>query len=156
MFSSRPFMNVEPVNMRTFFNEVPDMHGDGFFGGFLGGAPPLFNIFFTVISLVIGGSILYAIINGISVWSKNNAAEQMTEEARVLTRRTYVSGGSGDSSARTSYYITFEHANGQRTELQVKAEDYGLIVEGDRGMLSCQGTRFLGFERLRPVSSDQI
>lgn len=36
------------------------MHGDGFFGGFLGGAPPLFNIFFTVISLVIGGSILYA------------------------------------------------------------------------------------------------
>lgn len=156
MFSSRQIINVEPVHMRTLFNEFPDIHGDGFSGGFLGGAPPLFSFFFTVIALVIGGTILYAIINGIRVWSKNNAAERMTEEARVLARRTYVSGGSGDSSARTSYYITFEHADGQRTELQLKAEDYGLIVEGDRGILSYQGTRFLGFERLRPTSSEQI
>ncbi|OMC72441.1 hypothetical protein BK126_01585 [Paenibacillus sp. FSL H7-0326] len=132
------------------------MHGDGFSGGFLGGAPPLFSIIFTVIALVIGGTILYAIINGIRVWSNNNAAERMTEEARVLARRTYVSGGSGDSSARTSYYITFERGDGQRTELQVKDEEYGLIVEGDRGILSYQGTRFLGFERFRPTSSEQI
>lgn len=156
MFSPRSLIYVEPVHLRTLFNEFPDIHGDGFSGGFLGGAPPLFSIIFTVIALVIGGTILYAIINGIRVWSNNNAAERMTEEARVLARRTYVSGGSGDSSARTSYYITFERGDGQRTELQVKDEEYGLIVEGDRGILSYQGTRFLGFERFRPTSSEQI
>ena len=32
-------------------------------------------------------------------------------------------------------------------ELQMSGSEYGLLVEGDAGMLSFQGTRYLGFER---------
>jgi hypothetical protein len=32
-------------------------------------------------------------------------------------------------------------------ELRVDGEEYGLLVEGDQGLLTFQGTRYLGFER---------
>lgn len=32
-------------------------------------------------------------------------------------------------------------------ELRVPGDAYGLLVEGDTGILSFQGTRYLGFER---------
>ena len=47
----------------------------------------------------------------------------------------------------TSYYVTFELENGGRMELSVKGSEYGMLVEGDTGALSYQGTRYLGFER---------
>ena len=37
---------------------------------------------------------------------------------------------------------------GDRMELEVPDMEYGLLVEGDRGRLTFQGTRFLGFERM--------
>ncbi|WKL05192.1 DUF2500 domain-containing protein [Paenibacillus amylolyticus] len=53
----------------------------------------------------------------------------------------------GDSSATTRYYVTFEFDNGERTELIVGGNHYGMMVENDRGMLTYQGTRFKHFER---------
>ena len=47
----------------------------------------------------------------------------------------------------TTYYVTFQVESGDRMELAVDGEDYGMLVEGDRGRLSFQGTRYLGFER---------
>lgn len=132
-------------NDGIFYDEGP-----GFFSGlgsFFGGAPPLFSFFFTAIFLIIIGTFLYAIIRGITTFTRNNAAERLTEQARVLTKRTNVSGGSGDSRAYTTYYITFEFVDGHRLEFKVRAEEYGLLVEGDEGMLTHQGTRYLGFER---------
>ena len=32
-------------------------------------------------------------------------------------------------------------------ELHVAGHEYGMLIEGDQGMLSFQGTRYLGFER---------
>jgi hypothetical protein len=32
-------------------------------------------------------------------------------------------------------------------ELQVDGSEYGMLVEGDQGRLTFQGTRYLGFER---------
>ena len=37
--------------------------------------------------------------------------------------------------------------SGDRVELTVSGSDYGMLVEGDIGKLSFQGTRYLGFER---------
>jgi len=48
----------------------------------------------------------------------------------------------------TSYYVTFQVESGDRMELHVAGEEYGMLIEGDSGKLSFQGTRFLGFERL--------
>lgn len=57
-------------------------------------------------------------------------------------------GGSGDFSASTYYYITFEFDGGERMELEVKDTDFGMIVIGDRGKLHYKGTRFLEFVRV--------
>lgn len=129
-----------------FFDEGP-----GFFSrwsSLFGGAPPVFTFFFTAIVLIFIGFVLYSIIKGVTTYTRNNAAERLTERARILTKRTNVSGGSGDSRAFTTYYITFEFEDGHRSEFQVRADEYGLLVEGDEGRLTHQGTRYLGFERM--------
>jgi hypothetical protein len=48
----------------------------------------------------------------------------------------------------TTYYVTFQVESGDRMELQLAGNEYGLLVEGDRGKLTFQGTRYLGFERV--------
>lgn len=53
------------------------------------------------------------------------------------------------TSTSTSYYITFEVESGDRMELYVSSDEYGLLVIGDYGKLTFQGTRYLGFERIR-------
>ena len=47
----------------------------------------------------------------------------------------------------TNYFVTFEVESGDRMEFEVTGEESGLMLEGDQGMLTLQGTRFLGFER---------
>ena len=51
------------------------------------------------------------------------------------------------SPGYTTYYVTFEVKSGDRMELPVQGHEYGMLVEGDFGELSFQGTRYLGFER---------
>lgn len=43
--------------------------------------------------------------------------------------------------------MTFEFENNERLELKVPGKEYGLMVEGDTGTLSFQGTRFISFIR---------
>ncbi len=65
---------------------------------------------------------------------KNNNSPQETVNAQVVAKRMKV--------------VTFELENGTRLELGVKDPEYGMLAEGDRGRLSYQGTRYLGFERI--------
>ena len=51
------------------------------------------------------------------------------------------------TSTNTAYFLTFQTENGERTEFNVDGRVYGMSAEGDRGQLSFQGTRFLGFAR---------
>ncbi|MBB3114755.1 hypothetical protein FHS18_006913 [Paenibacillus phyllosphaerae] len=118
----------------------------GFFG-FMAGVPLFFKLFGgLVLTLVIGG-FLYVIIRGVSTWSSNNASELLTRTAVIVDKRTEVWGGSRDSSASTNYYITFEFEDQSRMELPVRGDKYGLMVVGDRGNLTYQGTRFKDFDR---------
>lgn len=78
----------------------------------------------------------------------------MTVPATVVTKRTDVDrrssgGANGHRHYRTytNYYVTFEVESGDRMELHLEGSEYGLLVEGDKGNLSFQGTRYLGFER---------
>lgn len=50
------------------------------------------------------------------------------------------------TTSSTSYYVTFQVESGDRIEFCVKGSEYGMLVEGDRGRLTFQGTRYLGFE----------
>ena len=55
------------------------------------------------------------------------------------------------STTSTSYYATFQVESGDRMELSMTGTEYGLLAEGDRGKLTFQGTRYLGFERQRNI-----
>ncbi|MEK3800727.1 DUF2500 domain-containing protein [Peribacillus sp. FSL H8-0477] len=114
--------------------------------GFEPGFEPFFVVFFIILALVIG-FFLFLVVGSIRQYSFNNKQPQVTTHAQVLTKRTKVSGGSGDSSASTWYYITFETENGDRKEFQIKGQEYGMLADGDRGTLSYQGTRYRGFNR---------
>ena len=119
----------------------------------------IFNVLFSIIFFCILGLIIYNIAKNISTWTQNNHSEKLTVPAKIVAKRTQVSQhqqpNAGDPSgahgftviSSTSYYVTFELENGGRMELSVKGSEYGMLVEGDTGALSYQGTRYLGFER---------
>lgn len=115
------------------------------------------TILIAVFAVLLAG----AIGRGLYVWMRNNRAPQETVEAKVTAKRMKVSGHGGTmmanrvsamntihSSTYTHYFVTFELEDGKRLELGVKDPEYGMLSEGDRGRLSFQGTRYLGFERL--------
>jgi hypothetical protein len=109
--------------------------------------PFIFKTMFVLIPLLIIGMIVFAVISGITSWSRNNASPVLRRDATVVTKRTKVWGGSENSSASTSYYVTFEFDDRSRLEMQLSGSEYGLIAEGDRGKLTNQGTRFNTFQR---------
>lgn len=113
--------------------------------GLINEMPAFFKLFGGLIVILVVGTFLYVIIRGFSTWTTNNAADVITSPATVLDKRTEVWGGSGDTSSSTNYYVTFELANSTRIELPVRSDKFGLIVVGDHGQLTYQGTRFKEF-----------
>lgn len=115
------------------------------FGDFMFSA---FPIFFGLIFIIVISFFIFIIVKGISQWNTNNNSPKLTVPAEVVTKRTETSGGSGDSSASTWYYATFQVESGDRMELPMKGSEYGMLAEGDLGMLTFQGTRYLEFKRV--------
>lgn len=113
------------------------------FGLFFAGMPILFVLVF---SLIIG-LIIFTIIRGLTQWSKNNNSPKLSVPAQVVTKRSKTSGGAGDSSASTSYYVTFQFDSGDRLELNLSGPEYGMLAEDDLGVLTFQGTRYHSFQR---------
>lgn len=114
----------------------------------------VFMALFTLVFLMILGTFLAMLLRGISQWSRDNRSPRLTVGALVTAKRTNVShhrhsgaGGVGHTTRSTTYYATFEVESGDRMELQLSGQDYGLLAEGDRGYLTFQGSRYLGFER---------
>ncbi|WP_310549989.1 DUF2500 domain-containing protein [Paenibacillus glufosinatiresistens] len=93
------------------------------------------------------GALLYNLVRGLRRWSFNNASPLEEVFCTAVTRRARVTGGAYNRPNHTDYFITFEMGDGQRLELRVPDEEYGGIVEGDRGVLTHKGTRFKGFRR---------
>lgn len=111
-------------------------------------------IFIFVVFVIIIGLFIFAIISSIVKWNKNNQQPRLSTPAKVVTKRTSVHGG-GESSSYSNYYITFEFPSGDRTEFQLKGEEYGMLVEGDSGELQFQGTRYLGFTRNKHIEENR-
>ena len=112
----------------------------------------MFNVVFTLMFITVFVVFVIALVKGLSQWNKNNHAPRLTVPVVVVSKRTNVSrhrhaGENHMSSTSTSYYVTFQVESGDRMELHLSGSQYGLIVEGDRGLLTFQGTRFLNFER---------
>lgn len=115
----------------------------------------MFFIMFGLFFVVFIGTLL----KGIGQWNKNNHSPRLTVPVTVVAKRADIHrhrhANAGDTtgahgyhtSTSTSYYVTFEVESGDRMELHLSGSEYGLIVEGDKGLLTFQGTRFLKFER---------
>lgn len=110
----------------------------------------MFGVLFTLMFILVFGIIIVTIVRGIGQWNKNNNSPRLTVPATVVSKRTNVSHHHHDHHTHhsTSYYVTFQVDSGDRMELHMSGQEYGMLVEGDKGNLSFQGTRYLGFERI--------
>ncbi|MBE6561986.1 MAG: DUF2500 domain-containing protein [Ruminococcaceae bacterium] len=109
-------------------------------------------VFVTVIFVIVIGTFIVTAVRGVSEWSKNNASPRLTVDASVVTKRQHNTSHRtqhGHRHHHSYYYVTFQVDSGDRMELSVTGQEFGLIAEGDTGKLTFQGTRFLGFERNR-------
>lgn len=114
----------------------------------------LLQLIFVVMFCIASGIIIFTAIHGISTWNKNNHSPRLTVPAKVVAKRMEVdshyhgnSGGMIGMSTDTTYYVTFQVESGDRMELSVDDSEYGVLVEGDEGKLTFQGSRYLGFEQ---------
>ena len=109
-----------------------------------------FLAFFTILAMVV-----ISMLRSLLQWNKNNHSPRLTVPATVVTKRSSTShshhhagNGAMHTSTSTSYYATFEVESGDRMELHISGTEYGMLAEGDQGMLTFQGTRYLSFERM--------
>ena len=107
-----------------------------------------FGIMFTLMFCLVFGVFIMTFARGIRQWNKNNHSPRLTVPATVVAKRTNISRHHNHHSTHsTTYYVTFQVESGDRMELQLQGHEYGLLIEGDRGNVRFQGTRFLGFDR---------
>lgn len=124
------------------------------------GPDPTFSFMATFIPVIVVlgfifvfGVIIFQVFKGVGKWSHNNAQPELTVDAAIVAKRTDVSSGMSDMDdmhhhhTYTACFITFEFESGDRMEFKVRDEEFGLLVEGDRGRLTFQGSRYLGFAR---------
>lgn len=110
----------------------------------------LFSVFFVIVFLFVITTFIITFATIFKQWNKNNKAPRLTVSAKVVTKRNHISrnrSGKHGYRTSTSYFVTFEVESGDRMELHVPSLEYGLLVEGDSGKLTFQGTRYLSFER---------
>lgn len=131
----------------------------GFYNGYGGGFnnslfPSFVEIFMILIFIVFIIMFVRIIVVSARQGIKNSNSPVLSVDARVVTKRTDISyhsdhmdDGIDTSSSSTWYYVTFEVESGDRMEFSVRSSEFGMLVEGDRGKLKFQGTRYLGFVR---------
>ncbi len=113
----------------------------------------LFPVIFGLMFLLIAAIFVVALVKGISQWNSNNHSPVLTVDSIIVAKRTEVSrrhrrqGEMDTYSNVTSYYATFQFESGDRMELGMSGNEYGLLAEGDVGKVTFQGTRYLGFQR---------
>ena len=115
-----------------------------------------FNIVFSVITFMVLAVFIMVFTTIFRQRRQNSTAPRLTVAATVIGKRMDVSAHHHNynrnnlhyPSSSTFYYITFEVDSGDRIELFVPNDIYGLIVEGDRGNLTFQGTNLISFERI--------
>ena len=130
--------------------------GFGIYDAGFGTGFSVFELMFTLVFVLVIGMFIVVAVKGISQWNKNNHSPRLTVPATIVSKRTDVShhhhhdhNGTGmhHTTHSTTYYVTFQVESGDRMELIVAGHEFGMLIEGDWGMLTFQGTRYLGFER---------
>lgn len=113
--------------------------------------PIIFLLFFAMFAYVF----ISTIVRQAKQERKNDNPPRLTVDATVVAKRGnttrhhhHGANGHHHHTYNNTYYATFQFESGDRIELQMAGHEFGLIIEGDKGKLTFQGTRFLGFERV--------
>ena len=116
-----------------------------------------FGMFEIMFFIVFGLAIcvfLMTFIKGMKEWNHNNHSPRLTVPATVVAKRTNISrhrhsgtNGHHHHHTSTTYFATFQVESGDRMEFAIPHNEFGYLVEGDKGRLTFQGTRFKGFQR---------
>ena len=122
------------------------MIGFGGYPGF-GMTFSIMRIMVPVIFVLVFGIIIVTMVRGVGEWNKNNQSPKLTVPVTVVAKRSDVHRGIETMHTFTSYYVTFQVESGDRMEFEASDMEYGMLAEGDRGMLTFQGTRYLSFQR---------
>lgn len=86
-------------------------------------------------------------------WQRNRHSPRITIRAAVAAKRTRETrhlnqGGAVPHVERNrTFYVTFQTEYGDRFEFFVRKREYYRLKQGDCGVLTFQGARYLGFER---------
>lgn len=98
--------------------------------------------------LVLGGGVLFRLVQTELHRHKNNAAEEVRTRATVLSKRMNC-----DNIAHAHlrdggmvFYATFRTGDGGTVELTMSRSQYGTLTQSSEGTLTYQGDRFLKFE----------
>jgi hypothetical protein len=114
----------------------------------------IFPVVLLVVAVVVAIWFVYAVAKysrtgkAIAQWLDNNRSPVLSEPARFVAKRAQTSGDVG-GRVSTWYFVTFELPSGDRKEFSVRGKEYGMLTEGDEGLLTYQGTRYHRFERGR-------
>ena len=118
------------------------------------GGDPGFGVTFSIMRIMVPvmfvlvfGIIIVTMVRGVGEWNKNNQSPKLTVPVTVVAKRSDVHRGIETMHTFTSYYVTFQVESGDRMEFEISDMEYGMLAEGDRGMLTFQGTRYLNFQR---------
>lgn len=113
---------------------------------------------YELVVIVVGGLLvcaiavyLYRVARRVRRSIINYCSPQKTYHAVVIGKREELSSIypviGYRQAIETEYFVTFEFRTGDRREYVVDGSDYGLLREGDEGVLTLQGTWFCAFER---------
>lgn len=100
--------------------------------------------FFVALFAGVFASAIALIVKKITEEVGNSSSPEEQLEAVVVAKRMHLTGG---EHAATFYYATFEFTDDRRMELVMNGSQYGSLAEGDRGVLTKKGTRFVSFRR---------
>lgn len=115
----------------------------------------VFPLLFLIVFVFVISTIVGTFVSKAKLERKNDQSPRLTAEAKVVSKRMQV----GENRHRhtnddmmhsynySKYFVTFEFESGDRVEMPVDGSEYGLLVEGDTGKLTFQGTRYLSFSR---------
>lgn len=125
------------------------------------------DMIFTILPIIIGigfilvlGIIIVIVIKSSKQWKRNNESPILTVSAIVVSKRADVNHYHNNSGINnmnqimpsTTYFATFQVESGDRMEFIMHGTEYGMLIEGDAGKLTFQGTRYRGFERYNKVT----
>ena len=112
------------------------------------------------IFLIIVFVIMVILVNNMNRWSQNNNSPETTVEAVVSDKRDRDSmqqvPAGGDPTGAQGFQLipnihrtaVFTVESGETMEFTVSEGEFRSLQKGERGRLTFQGTRYLGFERI--------